>query len=86
MHGKDIIWGDWNRAHITGHGGTQAMAETIIRDPATRWENQDERTAKGFAVVITRAWTLVVMHDDLTVYPVTMYPTTRGGRRHRRNP
>lgn len=78
---KLIVWGDWNRAHITGHGGSVAMAEAIIQGADTRWVPQDERTAKGMAVLTGRDWTLVVMFDDRSVYPVTMYPTKRGGRR-----
>jgi hypothetical protein len=85
MQGKLIIWGEWNRSHITGHGGSCVLAESIITDDATTWELQDNHTAKGFAVVIDRAWTLVVMFDRTSVYPVTMYPTKRG-KRSRKKP
>jgi len=81
VRGKAIVWGDWNRTHITGHGGSPAMAEAIIADPDAVWEVQDEHTAKGFAVISGRDWTLVVMHDALSVYPVTMYPKRRRSRR-----
>jgi len=62
------------------------QAEALITDPETRWVVQDERTTKGFGLLIGQRWTLVVLHDDRSIYPVTMYPTQRGGMRHRRTP
>lgn len=86
VHGKLTVWGDWNRSHITGHGGSPEQDEALITDPETRWVVQDERTTKGFGLLIGQRWTLVVLHDDRSVYPVTMYPTQRGGMRHQRTP
>lgn len=81
MRSREIIWGDWNAAHITKHGGTVEMAEALIADPATRWAPHAAIYAKGLGTLSGRGWTLIVSYDSASVYPITMYPTSRGKRR-----
>lgn len=80
----EIVWGQWNQAHITGHGGSVAMAEAIINAPDTTWTAQDEITWRGLGIITGRGWTIIVQIDARSIYPITMYPTRRGGRRQRR--
>jgi hypothetical protein len=86
MRSKTIAWSSWNTAHITGHGGSVEMAETIIRDPNTAWAKMVHPTYKGTVLSAGRSWTIVVQCDEHTAYPITMYPTKRGGRRNRKSP
>ena len=88
MRIADIIWGDWNRAHITGHGGSKALAEAVLMATDARIQMTAARTAKARAAVVRRDWTVVfgfeqLTGDEVSAYPITMYPTQRGRRRRR---
>ncbi len=92
MRIAEVVWGDWNREHITGHGGSVIMAEAVLQDPEVRIQVTRPRTAKAQAFVVTRDWTVVFIfeaieaRDAVRAYPITMYPTRRGGRTTRRQP
>ena len=88
MRIADILWTDWNIAHITGHGGSKDVAEAVLMAPGALIQVTAARTAKARAVVVARDWTVVFSFEPLAgdavlAYPITMYPTKRGSRRRR---
>jgi len=91
MNVVEFIWGEWNTAHITKHGGSQDLAEQVLRDPAVTVITA-HRLAQARATVVTKDWTVVfnfepIQGTNVRAYPITMYPTKRGSRTtHRRKP
>jgi len=85
-----VIWGMWNKIHITKHGGSVAIAEALLSVNDATMVPVSLTLASITATISGRSWTLIVGRepagDDMTisVYPITLYPTGRGGRKHRR--
>ena len=89
MRIAEVVWTAWNAAHITGHGGSIELAEAVLDKP-DRVAPTAYRVAKAWAV-IHREWTVVfnfepMSGDDVRAYPITMYPTKRGGKNRRKQP
>ena len=52
MRQREVVWGEWNRNHITKHSGSVTLAEVIIADEAAVWMQQNRYTAVGVAKAV----------------------------------
>lgn len=82
-----IVWSAWNLAHITKHGGSCALAEAVINATTRRMTIGEYPYGKITATVEGRGWTVVMLIDASAneLWPITLYPTQRGGKRDRRS-
>ena len=79
---KNLLWDDWNRAHIARHQVTQEEVEQICQGDYIFWETYDGRILIVGETKMGRLISVVVGDKgEGLYYPVTARPASRKERR-----